>query len=182
MIYNKIVAFVSATRISCFANSTLIILLCKHYLVILLCDTISSLQFCISISSGIVIFFYSFSVTFFTSRVPHHTCFISEIELINWFCSIASFAMFGSCCLNCFRHNSIVHCRALLFIKKGSRRILCTTMIYLSTNGRSSHCYRSSRCCCEIKREIMSITFMHNFHSQTSTVQHICPGVEHTTL
>ena len=28
----------------------------------------------------------------------------------------------------------------------------------------------------------MSITLVHNFHTQTSAVENVCPGVEHTTL
>ena len=28
----------------------------------------------------------------------------------------------------------------------------------------------------------MSVALVHNFHTQTSTVEYVCPGVEHTTL
>ena len=28
----------------------------------------------------------------------------------------------------------------------------------------------------------MSVTLMHDFHAQTSAVEYVCPGVEHTTL
>ena len=28
----------------------------------------------------------------------------------------------------------------------------------------------------------MSVTLVHNFHTQTSAVENVCPGVEHTTL
>ena len=28
----------------------------------------------------------------------------------------------------------------------------------------------------------MSVTLVHNFHTQTSAVENICPGIEHTTL
>ena len=34
----------------------------------------------------------------------------------------------------------------------------------------------------EVEREVVSITLVHNFHTQTSAVENVCPGVEHTTL
>ena len=30
--------------------------------------------------------------------------------------------------------------------------------------------------------EVVCVTLMHNFHAQTSAVEYVCPGVEHTTL
>ena len=34
----------------------------------------------------------------------------------------------------------------------------------------------------QVEGEVVSVALVHNFHTQTSAVQHICPGVEHTTL
>ena len=31
----------------------------------------------------------------------------------------------------------------------------------------------------EVEREVVSITLVHNFHTQTSAVENVCPGVEH---
>ena len=32
------------------------------------------------------------------------------------------------------------------------------------------------------REEVVSITLVHNFHTQTSAVENVCPSVEHTTL
>ena len=32
------------------------------------------------------------------------------------------------------------------------------------------------------EREVVSVTLVHNFHTQTSTVEHICQSVDHFTL
>jgi hypothetical protein len=34
----------------------------------------------------------------------------------------------------------------------------------------------------KVKREVVSITLVHHFHSKTSTVQDVCPSVDHMSL
>ena len=35
---------------------------------------------------------------------------------------------------------------------------------------------------CQVQREVVSVTLVHNFHAQVSTVEHVCPSVKDTTL
>ena len=51
-----------------------------------------------------------------------------------------------------------------------------------STDGRSGECHRGGLSSSEIQGEVVSITLVHDFHTQTSTVEDICPGVDHFTL
>ena len=69
-------------------------------------------------------------------------------------------------------------------IKKETRRSLCVDIQFftLSTNRRSDQSHRCGLGSCQVKWEVVCVTLMHNFHSKTSTVQYICPGVQHTTL
>ena len=43
-------------------------------------------------------------------------------------------------------------------------------------------CHRSGLSSSKVEWEVVSITLVHNFHTQTSAVENVCPGVEHTTL
>ena len=52
----------------------------------------------------------------------------------------------------------------------------------LSSDRRCGECYRCRLSSSKVKWEVVGVTLMHNFHTQTSAVQNICPGVQHTTL
>ena len=43
-------------------------------------------------------------------------------------------------------------------------------------------CHRSGLSSSEVEWEVVSITLVHNFHTQTSAVEYVCPGVQNTTL
>ena len=49
-------------------------------------------------------------------------------------------------------------------------------------NGRGFKSNRSCLCSGQIQWEIVSVTLMHYFHTQTSAVENVCPGVQNTTL
>jgi hypothetical protein len=53
---------------------------------------------------------------------------------------------------------------------------------FISTNCRCSECNRSGLSSSKVEREVVSITLVHDFHTQTSTVKNVCPSVEDTTL
>ena len=53
---------------------------------------------------------------------------------------------------------------------------------FVSTDSRCLECYRSRLSSSKVKWEVVSITLVHNFHTQTSTVENVCPGVQNTTL
>ena len=51
-----------------------------------------------------------------------------------------------------------------------------------STNCRCGKCNRSRFSSSKIQWEIVCVSLVHDFHTQTSTVQNVCPSVEDTTL
>jgi len=65
---------------------------------------------------------------------------------------------------------------------------LCETLLlyqlfsFLSTNCRCGKCNRSRFGSSKIQWEIVCVSLVHYFHTKTSTVQYVCPGVQHTTL
>ena len=54
--------------------------------------------------------------------------------------------------------------------------------VIISTDGRSNQGHRCGLNCCKIKREVVCVTFVHDFHSETCSVEDVCPGVEDATL
>ncbi len=56
------------------------------------------------------------------------------------------------------------------------------TIVHLSADGRCNQGHRCGLSCCKIKREVMCISFVHDFHSESGTVKHVCPGIEHSSL
>ena len=55
-------------------------------------------------------------------------------------------------------------------------------LICRSTNCRSSQSNRSGLSSSKVQREVVSITLVHHFHTQTSTVENVCPSVQDATL
>ena len=56
-------------------------------------------------------------------------------------------------------------------------------MFDVSTNRRSGETsHGGGLYSSEVEGEVVSISFMHNFHTQVCSVKNISPGVEHTTL
>jgi len=153
----------STTRISSATDSTLMVLFSNHSIIILLGDTIHSFKCLLSFNNRWS-FRNSFLGAFFTMIVSGFwrdlaTSLVKIIDIFSYTTFSASFSASG---LSCFCHSIRALSCIIIYKKKGSRRILCTTMIYLSTNGRSSHCHRSGFCCCKIQRKIVSIPFMHH--------------------
>ena len=54
--------------------------------------------------------------------------------------------------------------------------------IYHPIEGAVSATGVDSVLACQVKWEVVCVTLMHNFHTQTSTIKYICPGVQNTTL
>jgi hypothetical protein len=52
----------------------------------------------------------------------------------------------------------------------------------ISAYGRCGECYRSRLSSSEIQWEVVSVTLVHDFHTEVSTVKNVCPGVQDTTL
>ena len=51
-----------------------------------------------------------------------------------------------------------------------------------STDSGCSQCHRSGLSSSKVEGEVVSVALVHHFHTQTSAVENVCPGVEHTTL
>ena len=51
-----------------------------------------------------------------------------------------------------------------------------------STDSGCSQCNRGGLSSSQVEGEVVSVALVHNFHTQTSAVENVCPGVEHTTL
>jgi hypothetical protein len=60
--------------------------------------------------------------------------------------------------------------------------LIISVIQFLSTDARSSESNRSVLSSSKVKREVVSVTLVHDFHTQTSAVQNVCPSVEYTTL
>ena len=56
------------------------------------------------------------------------------------------------------------------------------TIVHLSTDRRSSQGHRCGFSSCKIEREVMGVTLVHDFHSESGAVEYVCPGVEHSSL
>ena len=65
--------------------------------------------------------------------------------------------------------------------KKRIRRSSLSYSVYIN-RCRCGECHRSGLSSSEVEWEVVSVTLVHNFHTQTSAVEYVCPGVEHTTL
>jgi hypothetical protein len=52
----------------------------------------------------------------------------------------------------------------------------------LSVDRRSTQCNRSNFTTSQIEREVVSVTLVHNFHTQVSAVDDVCPSVDDATL
>ena len=56
------------------------------------------------------------------------------------------------------------------------------TIVHLSADRRSSQGHRCGLSCCKIKREVVCVPFVHDFHTESGTVKDVGPGVEHVSL
>ena len=56
------------------------------------------------------------------------------------------------------------------------------TIVHLSADGRGSQGHRCGLSCCKIKREVVCVPFVHDFHTESGTVKDVGPGVEHVFL
>ena len=54
--------------------------------------------------------------------------------------------------------------------------------LVISTNRRCGECHRSRLSSSKIQWEVVSVALVHHFHTQTSAVEYVCPGVQNTTL
>ena len=52
----------------------------------------------------------------------------------------------------------------------------------LSTDGWGDQSDWSRLDCCQVLRKIVGISFMHDFHSESSAVEHVGPGVQNSSL
>ena len=57
-----------------------------------------------------------------------------------------------------------------------------TTRLHLSTDSRCLKCNRSGLSSSKVQGEVVCVTLMHNFHTQTSAVENVCPGVQDLSL
>ena len=69
-------------------------------------------------------------------------------------------------------------------IKKGtlSGPFIYYSVFSVSTDARCGKCHRSGLSSSKVEGEVVCVTFVHDFHTQTSTVKNVCPSVEDTTL
>ena len=51
-------------------------------------------------------------------------------------------------------------------------------MLLNSTDGGSSQGHRCGLSCRKIQREVVGVTLVHDFHAESCTVEHVCPGGE----
>ncbi len=51
-----------------------------------------------------------------------------------------------------------------------------------STNCRCSESNRSAISSSKVKWEVVSVALVHHFHTQTTTIQNICPSINYMTL
>ena len=57
-----------------------------------------------------------------------------------------------------------------------------TTRFHLSSDSRSGKSNRSGLSSSEIEGEVVSVTLVHYFHTQSSAVKYVCPGVQDSAL
>ena len=53
---------------------------------------------------------------------------------------------------------------------------------FVSTDCRCGECYRGRLSSSKVEREVVSVALVHHFHTKTSAVENVCPGVQDTTL
>ena len=56
------------------------------------------------------------------------------------------------------------------------------TIVHLSADRRSSQGHRCGLSCRKIEREVMGVSLVHDFHSESGAVEDVGPGVEHSSL
>ena len=71
----------------------------------------------------------------------------------------------------------------ILLIKKRDPKVsLIYVLDFKSTDRRGGECHRSGLSSNRVEGEVVSVALMHDFHTETSTVENVCPGVQDFTL
>ena len=65
---------------------------------------------------------------------------------------------------------------------RGPKSPIFWVFYFRSTDSRSGESNRSAFSSSKVEREVVSVTFVHHFHAKTSTVEDICPSVDHFAL
>ena len=56
------------------------------------------------------------------------------------------------------------------------------TIVHLSADRRGSQGHRCGLSSRKVKREVVCVSFVHDFHTESCAVKYVCPGVEHSSL
>jgi len=110
---------------------------------------------------------------------------IIKIDLVTLFSTPQFYHYLEYLCVNQYNSETKIYAYEFILTHKKKRPeglFLVIQFLDISTNSWSSQSNRSGLSSSKIQWEIVCVPFVHHLHSQTGTVQYVCPCVEHTTL